>query len=139
MCDNFNDWARESKLLPKSMALVGGLLCGIGWFLFVDGTAKGFQMEDDGDAGADGTTHKVVGYSWLPPFFATASFIMSVPMHFYLTMNFEFQFPRPLGFENDRSNCPLEIPRLNTIPWNRLNADETEYHGSHVALKTRCI
>jgi len=105
MCgDSCNDWARENNLLPKMMALVGGLLCGIGWFLFVDGTAKGIQLEREGGIGADGTTHKVAYYSWLPAFFATAAFIM-----------------------------------LNTIPWGRLNADETEYHGTHVALKNQAF
>ena len=79
MCgDSCNDWARENNLLPKMMALVGGLLCGIGWFLFVDGTAVGIQLENKGGIGEDGTTHKIASYSWLPAFFATAGFIMSV-------------------------------------------------------------
>ena len=74
MCDNFNDWARENLLLPKTMALVGGLLCGIGWFLYIDGTAKGIQIEND----VNGTTHQVAYYSWIPALFGTIAFIMSV-------------------------------------------------------------
>ena len=80
MCDSCNDWARENQLVPKMMALVGGLLCGIGWFLYVDGTAKGIEIEND----VNGTTHQVSYYSWIPALFGTIAFIMSVYSSFPL-------------------------------------------------------
>ena len=76
-------------------SLVAGVLCGIGWFVYIDGTGYGAYVENE-------TVLRTSAYSWLVGLGMTIALIM-----------------------------------INTVPWDRLNADDDAFHGGGVACKTR--
>ena len=76
-------------------SLVAGLLCGAGWFIYIDGTGYGAYVKND-------TVVRTSAYSWLVGLGMTIAMIM-----------------------------------INTVPWDRLNADDDGFHGGGVACKTR--
>jgi hypothetical protein len=79
----------------RILSLVAGLMCGAGWFVYVDGTAYGAFTENE-------TVLRTSAYSWLVGLGMTIALIM-----------------------------------INTVPWDRLNADDDGFKGNNVACKSR--
>lgn len=79
----------------RVLSLLAGLLCGAGWFIYIDGTGYGSFIENP-------TVQRTSAYSWLVGVGMTIAFIM-----------------------------------INTVPWDRLNADDDAFKGDGIAWKTR--
>ena len=94
-CCECDDECCNRSCYSRITSLVAGLFCGIGWFVFIDGTGYGALVENE-------TVLRTSAYSWLVGLGMTIAMIM-----------------------------------INTVPWDRLNADDDAFHGGGVACKTR--
>lgn len=60
----------QSRSRGTIASVVAGIMFGVAWWLYIDGTSYGIrQAEDD-------TTKRAAGYSWLPPLGVTIALVM---------------------------------------------------------------